>query len=284
MAKILSGKAVADAMYKENLRLKDELFALGIRPGLAIMRFGGNKSDIAYEKAILKLTEALSILTERHILDEDCPTERALKELEALNAAAHIHGILIFKPLKSKDTEEALAGSILAEKDVDGMGYMSMAGLYYGKNTCFPPCTARACIELCRHYEIPLEGAEVAVCGRSLVIGKPVSLLLLRENATVTICHSRTKDLKRILSRAQIVVSAMGKAEFLDKEFFSPGQTVIDVGSSYSEKKNSMTGDVDFDEVSGIVGSITPYKGGLGSITVSCLIRNLVEAAKNLNK
>ena len=208
---------------------------------------------------------------------------RSQEALEAalieLNCDPDVHGCLLFRPLPSFMDEARVCELLVPDKDVDGITLASLASVFTDGRTGFPPSTAAACLEMLDHYGIPVAGKHVVVVGRSLVIGKPVSMMLLRRNASVTICHSKTEDLARLCASADIVVCATGRARAFGAEFFSPGQTVLDVGINF-DTQGKLCGDVDFEAVEPVVGAITPVPGGIGSVTTSVTMAHTVEAAE----
>ena len=186
----------------------------------------------------------------------------------------------MFRPLPKHLDENEACEALAPEKDVDGITRGSMASIYSGKGAGFAPCTAESCIEILKYNGVEMSGKRAVVIGRSLVIGKPVAMLLMANNATVTVCHSRTKDMPSVVKEADIVIACLGRAEMITADYFAPGQTVLDVGINWSEEKNKLVGDVAFDEVEPIVDAITPVPGGVGSGTTAVLIRHVVEAAE----
>lgn len=279
MAMLLSGKDVAAAM-KERLsdqarRLRDS----GTVPTLAVLRVGEREDQIAYERGATKRCEGIGIEV-RHIrLPETCAQEELLDAIRNLNADAGVHGVLMLSPLPAHLDLDKAAATLDSRKDVDAATAGSLAGVFAGSSDGFAPCTAQACLEILKHYGIETAGKHVAVLGRSLVIGRPVAMLLLRENATPTICHSRTNDAPALTRAADIVIVAIGRAESIGAEYFGAGQTVIDVGTNWSDEKGKLVGDVRFDEVEPLVGAITPVPGGVGAVTTSVLASHVIEAA-----
>ena len=201
--------------------------------------------------------------------------------MDALNQDEDVDGILVQLPLPGQIREQAVIEAIAPEKDVDGITSQSMAGIFSGTHTGFPPCTPQGCVELLRHYHIPMKGKRAVVLGRSLVVGKPLSMLLLEENATVTICHSRTENLAQVCREADILIAAVGKREMVTADFVRPGQAVIDVGIHVKED-GSLCGDVDFEAVKEIAGAISPVPGGAGTMTAAVLAKHTIEAAERM--
>ena len=283
MATLLKGKDVAQAINARSKKDVDALKDLGITPTLAILRVGNKDSDLSYEKGAIKRASEVGVEVKSIVLDEDIEYDTFYKTLNNLNNDDSIHGILMLRPLPDYLDNELARQSIKPEKDVDGCGNGSLSGVFTNTEYGFAPCTAQAAMEILDYYNIDVKGKNVVVIGRSLVVGKPLSMMLLNKHATVTICHTRTVDLPSISKKADIVVAAVGKLEMLNKDYFSNNQIVIDVGISWNDEKQKLCGDVLFDEVEPIVNSITPVPGGVGSVTTSVLINHVVEAAKRIN-
>ena len=280
MEHILRGKEVASAIMERNRPIIAKLIEKGITPTLAIFRVGEKEADLSYERGAIKRFEQCGIQTVRYTFDENVSVEDFYQKLDEANKDPKTHGILVFRPLpKDRFDDTTLRNFISPEKDVDGCSDLSLAGIFTGRDLGFPPCTAQAVLEILDHYQIDVEGKNVVVLGRSLVIGRPVSLLLMQKNATVTICHTRTKDLAAIASKADILVCTTGRPEMVNKTFTHPKQIIIDVGIEYSEKKQKLSGDVDYEEVEPFVQAITPVPGGVGSVTTSVLVDHVVKAA-----
>ena len=278
MAQILLGKEVTAAL---NERIKGNVAALqekGVNPTLCIIRVGENPSDISYEKGATKRCEKLSVAYEKFLLPEDVTEEIVIDTIQKLNKAEDIHGVLVFRPLPSHLDEEKILNTLAVEKDVDGITNLSMAGIFAGKEMGYAPCTASACIRILDHYGIDCTGKKAVIVGRSLVVGKPVSMMLLKKNATITVCHTKTKNIKQEVQAADIVVAAAGSAGFIKKEHLRTGQVVIDVGINVNEE-GDLCGDVAFDEAEPIVDAITPVPGGVGGVTTSILVEHVVNAA-----
>lgn len=259
----------------------EALIQRGIQPTLGILRVGAREDDLSYEKGAVKRCEQAGVQVRRIVLPEDASQDAVLAEIEKLNQDRNIHGVLIFRPLPSQIDDSAVCRALAPEKDVDGITAQSMAGIFSGSHVGFPPCTPQGCLELLHHYDIPLKGKRAVVLGRSLVVGKPLSMLLLEENATVTICHSRTEGLAEICREADILVAAVGRREMVTADFVRPGQIVIDVGIHVKED-GSLCGDVDFEAVQGIVKAISPVPGGAGTMTAAVLAKQVIEAAERV--
>ena len=279
MARLLLGKAVADAIDEKTIVKVEELKAKGIQPTLAILRVGEREDDLSYERGATKRCEKTGVAVKNVVLPLDVSQEVLMQTIEDLNKDNGVHGVLMFRPLPKTLDEKAACQALDPAKDVDGITSGSMASIYAGSGKGFAPCTAQAVIEMLKYYEVEMSGKKAAVIGRSLVIGKPVSMLLMNENATVTVCHSRTKDMPSIVKDADIVVAALGRAEMITANYFNPGQAVVDVGINWSQEKNRLVGDVAFDEVESIVDSISPVPRGVGSVTTAVLISHVVGAA-----
>ena len=274
----LLGKPAADAV---NERLKTQISDLeskGIVPTLAVVRVGAREEDLAYERGIKKKFSDMGCQVTVVELPEDVTQEDLDETVAALDSDAEIHGILLFRPLPKHLTDKNIVNSISSGKDVDCMGNANMAKLFAGDKDGFAPCTAQAVMEIIDHYGIDIKGKKVTVIGRSLVIGKPVALMLIAGNATVTVCHTKTADLKAECKAADIIVAAAGKAKMITADYVREGQIVIDVGMNVDEN-GKLCGDVDFAGVSEIVDAITPVPRGVGSVTTSVLLANTVTNA-----
>ena len=286
MAKLLSGKEVAASLNESICERAEALRARGIAPKLAIVRCGEKPSDLAYERGAAKRAEVCGIEIENVLYPEDVTKEELISGIEQLNGDDSIHGVLLFRPLPRalRKYESEIANHLLPEKDVDCMTDLSHAGVYTGKNIGYPPCTPEACMKILDHYDIDLKGKNVVIIGRSLVVGKPVTMMLMGKNATVTVCHRQTVDVPGIASRADIIVSAAGELNFLTKDYVRPGQIVIDVSINWDpdkkDGKGGVVGDAVFEEVEPIVDAITPVPGGVGAVTTSVLMEHVVRAAE----
>lgn len=279
MARLLTGKEVVAAMADDMKARIERLRQQGIAPTLAIVRVGERPDDLSYERTAVKRAGSLGIAVKQYVLDSLAPEVDLLTALQSVNFDPSVHGCLMFRPLPSYMDEKALCDKLAAAKDVDGISMTSLASVFTDGHEGFPPCTAQACVTMLDHYRVPIAGKHVVVIGRSLVIGKPVAMMLLRRNASVTICHSRTENLESITKGADIVICATGRPRAFGARYFSPGQTVLDVGINFDAHGN-LCGDVDFDEVEPIVGAITPVPGGIGSVTTSTTMEHTVRAAE----
>lgn len=279
-AEILRGAPVAEALCEQlNPRIR-ALEERGITPCLGMIRIGSREGDLSYERSATKRCEALGIALRRHVLPADVSQEELLRVIGEMNDDASVHGILFFRPLPEGMDARFVCDAIAPEKDVDGIGSRSMAAVYTGAEHGFFPCTAQAVIEMLRYYNLPICGKRAVVVGRSLVTGRPAALLLLREHATVTVCHTRTQDLASVVRQADIVVTATGHINTLTEEHLRPGQVVIDIGINYDEKRRKLVGDVDHEAAEEIVRCISAVPGGIGAVTSTILASHVVEAAE----
>ena len=279
MANLLKGAEVVSALHARLIPQVEELKAKGILPTLGIVRVGERADDVAYERGASKRAETLGVGVQKFVLPADATQEALLETIRNINADDSIHGVLLFRPLPKHIHDEAVRAALLPEKDVDGITDGSLAGVFTGTKRGFPPCTAQACMEILEHYQIPVSGKNVVVIGRSLVVGKPVSMMLLQQNATVTICHTKTVDMPSVTQEADILIVAAGRAGVIGSEYVSAGQTVIDVGINFTPE-GTMVGDADFAAIEPIVGAVTPVPGGAGTVTTTVLIGHVVEAAR----
>ena len=279
MATLLKGAEAAKALTEKLTSRTEELKAKGVEPCLAIVRVGERDDDLSYERGAMKRCEKIGIKVKNVVLPLEITQEELIAEIERINADDRIHGVLLFRPLPKHIDDEAVRKSLAPAKDMDGITDGSLGAVYAGTKDGYAPCTAASCVEILKHYDIPVSGKRVVVIGRSLVIGKPVSMLLLAENATVTICHSRSQNLAEICREADILVVAAGKAGMVTKDFVRQGQTVLDVGI-HVDADGNMCGDTVFAEVEPIVDMITPVPGGVGSVTTAILASHVVEAAE----
>ena len=274
----LRGKPVVDAMMERLHERMARLAATDIVPTLAIVRVGERSDDVSYERMAYKRAASVGVTTRLITLAQDVSQAELLKVIEDINADDSVHGCLLFRPLPVHIDEALVCETLSPAKDIDGITQASMALVYAGADG-FAPCTAQACIELLDYYGIEVVGKRVCVVGRSLVIGRPVALMLMNRDATVTMCHSRTQELAQRMREADIVVCATGRARAYGAECFSAGQTVVDVGINFDES-GAMCGDVDYSAVCHTVASITPVPGGIGGITTAVLMEHVVSAAE----
>ena len=280
MAELLKGKPVADALCEGLVPRIEALRNDGTVPTLAIVRVGAREDDLAYERSIEKRFAALGLDVVKHMLGEDCDQNALMDAISAVNEDASVHGCLLFRPLPKSLDEGAACNALAPEKDVDGITPGSLYGVFANQPIGFPPCTAEACVRLLEHYEKPLEGANVTIIGRSMVIGRPVAMMLQAKNATVTMCHTRTRNLRDACDGADIVIAAAGKAGVVDELVVSEGHAVVDVGINWDAEAGKLVGDAAFDAVEPIVDAITPVPGGVGSVTTAVLAEHVVSAAE----
>ena len=289
MAKLLLAKEVNEKLNARIIADCEALKAKGVQPTLGIVRCGERPDDLSYETGATKRAELLGVAVEKFVLPEDVSKEELLKVIDEINANDNIHGVLMFRPLPKhlKADQDEICNRLDPRKDVDGMTDGSNAGVFMGKQLGFAPCTPAACMEILDHYGIDCTGKKAVVIGRSLVVGKPAAMMLMGKNATVTVCHTKTKDTAAIAREADIIVSAAGVLKSLTKDYVRPGQIVVDVSINWdAEKPNAkggkggIAGDAVYEEVEPIVEAITPVPGGVGAVTTSVLIGHVVEAAK----
>lgn len=279
MAKVLLGKEVADVLTEELIERVAKLKDNGVEPTLAIVRLGAEADDLSYERGALKRAERVGVKVNVHELARDLSQEDLEQVILDINADDSVHGCLVFRPLPQQIDEEKIGAMLASKKDIDGFTDGSLAGVFKGEDSGFAPCTAEAAIAILKHYNVNLNGARAVVLGRSLVIGKPVAMMLLQENSTVTICHSRTKEIAKAAKDADVLIAAVGQAKMVTPEFCNPGQVIIDVGINVDEE-GKLLGDVDYDAVEPLVKAITPVPRGVGSVTTSILMKHVVEAAE----
>lgn len=278
MAELWKGAPAAAALSEALITRTETLKARGVVPTLAILRVGERPDDLSYETGAKKRCEKIGIAVRQFLLPADCTREALLGAVRTINEDPSIHGCLMFRPLPDRAMEEAACALLAPEKDVDGMTAGSLASVFTGRGPGYPPCTAQACLELLDHYGVEPAGKRAAVVGRSLVIGRPVSMMLQARNATVTMCHTKTADLPAVCREADILIAAAGRAGVVDAPCAVPGQIVIDVGINV-DGDGRLCGDVDFDAVAPVVGAITPVPGGVGAVTTAVLAKHVVEAA-----
>ena len=289
MAKLLTGGPVAQALTQALLEKTGALRREGIVPTLAMVRLGENAADLSYERGAKKRCEAAGVQVRQVVLEESTTRQQLEQVLEQLNRDDTVHGVLLFRPLPShlQKDQQAICDKLDPKKDVDGMTSLSAAGVFTGQPIGFAPCTPAACLELMDHYGIGPAGKNIVLIGRSLVVGRPLALLLTAKNAPVTLCHTRTRDTARICREADVIITAAGKLKSLTREYVKPGQTVIDVSINFDPQKvnargglGALAGDADLDAVSDILEAITPVPGGVGAVTSAVLVKHTVEAAE----
>lgn len=280
MAVILKGKPVADAIKVNLIKDIEKLKEKGITPTLAVVRVGNRTDDVSYENSIIKRCSTMGIETKLFTLDLNISMEEFVSILEGINKDKNIHGILTFRPFPKHLDAEFINRLINTEKDSDCMNPVNLEKLFEGKMDGIVPCTPEAVMEILKFYGYNLQGKNVAVINRSMVVGKPLSMMLLAENATVTICHSKSKKLAEITSKADIIITAIGRANMLDDSYFNSDSVVIDV-SINDDGEGKICGDVNFESVKDCVAAITPVPGGVGSVTTNLLLKHVVESCKN---
>lgn len=279
MAERLDGKEVAARLTEELKMRVERLKSRGVVPKLAIVRVGERVSDVKYEQSAARQCVKTGIEVEVFHLGGDASQEELIGTIEAVNRDGSIHGCLIFRPFPEGFDDALIRSKLDPDKDVDGITNSSLSGVFTGTRTGYTPCTADACMRILKHYGYELEGKNVVVIGASLVVGRPLALMFLTREATVSLCHIKTRDVKRYCDNADIIVSAAGHAGLVTKDMVKPGQTVLDVGINVN-KEGKLCGDVDYDEVAGIADAVTPVPGGVGSVTTSVLAMHTIEAAE----
>jgi len=273
----LKGAAVSAKIKEQVETLLTDL--KGKTPKLAIVRVGERPDDLSYERGALKKMESFGLIGESFAFPQDITDEAFKKEFAKINENPDIDGILLLRPLPKQIKEKDIEHMIDPGKDLDGISPENIARVFAGDDTGFAPCTAEAVVEVLKANDIALTGKRVAIMGRSMVVGRPLSMLMLKENATVTICHTRTEDLKETCKNAQILVAAAGRARMVDASFVGTDAIVVDVGINVDED-GKLCGDVDFDSLEGTASMATPVPGGVGAVTTAVLARHLVLAAR----
>ena len=276
MAKILDGKLMAEDLTKDQTRRVAELAAKGVIPGLAVVLVGEDPASQIYVRNKGIACETVGVHSKTIRLPQSASQDEVIAAVDELNADDSIHGILVQLPLPGHLDEAAVLARILPQKDVDGF-HISNAGKLFSGQSGVVPCTPKGIIHMLKQGGVELAGKDAVVIGRSNIVGKPAAMLLLNENCTVTICHSRTQNLKEHCRRADILVAAIGKPRFVTADMVKPGAAVVDVGINRVDGK--VVGDVDYEAVSEVAGYITPVPGGVGKLTISMLIENTLEAA-----
>jgi len=283
MGLIIKGKPVADNITKNLVNEVSDLRQAGIVPKLVMVRVGSNEGDIAYQTGAVKKCKAIGIDTEVKELKIDILQEAFIAEVEKLNNDNSVNGILIFRPLPMHIDENKIKHIIAKEKDVDSFNPLNFANVIANDNTGFPPCTAAAVMEILKYYDVQLAGKRAAVLGSSNVVGKPVAMMFLNSNATITMCDIFTKNNPEACSKAEVLVVAIGKSRLIGSDYVKDGAIVVDVGINV-DKEGNVTGDVDIDQVMDKVSMITPVPGGVGSVTTSVLAKHVVKACVQQNK
>lgn len=272
----LRGKKVSDGIKEYVLK---ELETLSFVPKLAIVRVGENPDDMSYERGATKKLKSFGLDVASYVFPQDISDEAFKKAFKDINEDDEVTGILLLRPLPRTINEKDIENMIDPQKDLDGISPINIAKVFAGDTTGFSPCTAEAVIEVLKAYDIELTGKRVTVVGRSMVVGKPVSMLLLKENATVTMTHTRTVDLKKTCSNAEIVIAAAGRAKMLNSDYCGQNAVMIDVGINVDEN-GKLCGDVDYATLDGKASAATPVPGGVGTVTTAVLAKHLIQAAK----
>lgn len=272
----LRGKKVSDGIKEY---VSKELETLSFVPKLAIVRVGENPDDMSYERGATKKLKSFGLDVASYVFPQDISDEDFKKAFKDINEDDEVTGILLLRPLPRTINEKDIENMIDPKKDLDGISPINIAKVFAGDTSGFSPCTAEAVIEVLKAYDIELTGKRVTVVGRSMVVGKPVSMLLLKENATVTMTHTRTANLKKTCSDAEIVIAAAGRAKMLNSDYCGQDAVMIDVGINVDEN-GKLCGDVDYATLDGKASAATPVPGGIGTITTAVLAKHLIQAAK----
>ena len=278
MAFVLEGKAVAEAIRESIGKEIKTLAEKGVVPTLAIVRVGAKGDDVAYERGAVKRCAAMGVEVKKFVLDQDAEQQELLAVIDQINKDNSIHGCLLFRPLPKQMNDNVVRNALSPKKDIDGITDASLCKVFTGSGEGYPPCTAQACMEILDHYQIDVNGKAATVVGRSLVVGKPAAMMLLQKNATVTICHTKTKDMASVCRKADLLLVAAGRAGMVTQDFLTPEQIVLDVGINVDPNGN-VIGDV-VPEASEIVKACTPVPGGVGTVTTTVLLKHVVLAAK----
>ena len=280
MAKLLKGAPVAARLTEETAAHAAELGSRGVVPTLCLIRVGERADDLSYERGLLKRAASAGVDVRKVVLDVACSQGELMAAIASANEDPAVHGILMFRPLPTSLDEAAACEAVSPEKDVDCLTSASLARVFAGSGEGYAPCTADAVMHLLADAGVSLAGARVAVVGRSLVIGRPVAMMLQAADATVTMCHSKTRDLAECCREADVLVVACGRARMVGANCARAGQVVVDVGINWDESVGRLVGDVDFDAVEPVVDAITPVPGGVGSLTTAVLMKHVVQAAE----
>lgn len=273
---VLKGAEVSAVIKSQVTEALDRLN--GQIPKLAIVRVGERPDDLSYERGATKKMENFGLRVQSYVYPADISDAEFKEAFAKINEDPDVTGILLLRPLPKQICEKDIEQMIDPKKDLDGISPVNIAKVFAGDSTGYAPCTAEAVIEVLKANEIPIEGKRVTVVGRSMVVGKPLSMLMVKENATVTICHTRTKDLKGTCKNAEILVAAAGRAKMLDQEYVGKDAIVIDVGINVDEN-GKLCGDVDFESIQEQASMATPVPGGVGAVTTAVLAKHLVQAA-----
>lgn len=279
--KSLKGKPIFEKIDDWTVRHKLILNKAGVDPKLGIIRLGNREDDLSYEKSVIRKCEKLGLECEVFAFPRDIAESSFLEEVKNINVDINVHGILMFRPLPEQLDYDKVLACFDPSKDIDGMLPENLGHVLAGNVAGFAPCTSEAVVELLKFYDVPLEGANIAVVNNSNVVGKPLSMMLSNAFATPIVCHHKTKDLKEVMKKSDVVVSAVGKARIFDQDHFSSGQFLVDVGINVDDD-GKLCGDIDYDDVLGHSAGVTPVPGGIGGITTSLLLRNVVKASFKL--
>lgn len=283
MARLLKGGPVAESMCQRLQKQVETLGQIGVVPVFGIVRVGERPNDVSYERGAMKRAASLGVEVRRFLLPETATEDELVAVLEKINHDDSVHGCLLFRPLPPHLDTQRVGRTLRPEKDIDAMTTASMGGLLTQTDVGFAPCTASACLELLRYYHIPLQGKKIAVIGKSMTVGLPTALLMMNEEATVSVCHvlSERQDTRDFCHGSDIIISATGCQGLITGDYVRPGQTVVDVGVTMG-KDGRLHGDVDFEAVAPIVDAVTPVPGGVGAVTSTVLVGHAVEAAIRL--
>jgi methylenetetrahydrofolate dehydrogenase (NADP+) / methenyltetrahydrofolate cyclohydrolase len=279
-AQVLDGVAAAREIYESLKARVAALSRVGIRPGLAAVQIGDNPASRIYVRNKMRACEEAGVRSETRLLPADCAEQDITQDLERLNRDPAVHGILLQLPLPAHLDADRIMQAISPEKDVDGLTQASLGALMAG-HPVFEPCTPAGVMALLDRAGVALDGREAVVIGRSVIVGKPMALMLMAKGATVTVCHSRTRDLAEHTRRADVLVAAVGKPRFVSRDMVKPGAAVIDVGINRLPD-GKLAGDVDYAGVREVAGCVTPVPGGVGPMTVAMLIANTVRSAEKI--
>ena len=262
----------------------EELKAQGVAPTIAILRVGDRHDDVEYERSAIKRCNSVGVRVITMTLPADASQDEFDRALSSFNNDPGVHGILMFMPLPEQLDAERARMLLSPEKDIDGITDRSLSGVFTSTEKGFPSCTAQATMEMLHYYGVDIEGKKAAIIGRSLVIGRPVAMMLMHENATVTNCHTRTENIPAITRNADILIVAAGDLHLVGPEYINPDQVIIDVGTNWDPVRETTSGDVDFERVEPLVKAISPVPGGVGRITTCVLVSHVIEAAKRYAK
>lgn len=279
---VIKGKTVADEITEKLIEEVEILKNEGIEPSLAIVRVGENPDDMSYERGAMNRCAKIGIVVKNIVLESSVSEEDYIEAIKSLNDDRNVNGILCLRPLPKNIDENKVKYVIAAEKDVDCFNPVNSAKLFDGDRDGYASCTPEAVMKILKHYGVELAGKKAVVLGRSLIVGKPVSMMLMGENATITVCHSKTENLADEAKKADILIAAIGRAKMVDSSYVKEGAVVIDVGINVDESGN-LCGDVDTESVLGIAKMVTPVPAGVGSVTTSVLAEHVIRACKKQN-